>query len=351
MSGCDPTTSPQLLVAVENCSWPDLHAYITTLVRLGRLSRVVVDEAHLLEKHRTFRPCMATLEFLGGLAISIVLMTATWPRALERLLFEKLGRKVYQVLRRSTDRPEISHQLIPVRVQWGDFEEAVAERILSLVQPLRGHDRALLFCNSRDECDRMAKLLRWLPYHSSVSTGERSDAMKRWKNGIVFGLGCTSMLNCCLDYPHVSFVFHLGPPRDVIDYYQAIGRLARGGGTGQSVVYFDPSSLRKPRAEGNDLFGENVIHDMMQDTSLCRRLHPSFFLDGVGVPCAMLPKAQLCDTCTAQLGCPPPDPGLHRIPAELAPTPHLQADSSTSHLFPSPINHPAPSASFSHHLC
>jgi hypothetical protein len=293
---------------------------------------------------------MVTLEFLGRLAVSIILMTATCTRALERLLFEKLGRKVYQVLRRSTDRPEIAHQLIPVRVDWGNFEEAVAERIISLVQPLQGAERALLFCNSRDECDRMAKLLRWLPYHSSISMAERSQAMKRWKNGSVFGLVCTSMLNCCLDYSHVRFVFHLGPPRDVFDYYQAIGRLARGGGIGQSVVYFDPSSLRKPRVEGNDLFGENIIHNMMQDTSLCRRLRPSFFLDGVGVPCAMLPKAQLCDTCTAQLSCPPPDPGLHCIPAELPPTSHLQPDSSTSHHFPGPINHPAPLASFSHHL-
>jgi superfamily II DNA helicase RecQ len=203
MSGCDPTTAPQLLlVAVENCSWPHLHAYITTLVRLGRLSRIVVDEAHLLEKHGPFRPCMATLDFLGRMAVSIILMTATCPRALERLLFERLGRKVYQVLRRSTDRPEIAHQLIPVRVDWGDFEEAVAKHIISLVHPLQDAERALLFCNSRDECDRMAKLLQWLPYHSSVSTGERSEAMKKWRNGIVVGLGCTSMLNCCLDYPN-----------------------------------------------------------------------------------------------------------------------------------------------------
>jgi hypothetical protein len=140
-----------------------------------------------------------------------------------------------------------------------------------------------------------------------------------------------SMLNCCLDYPHVCFVFHLGPPRDIIDYYQAIGHLARDGGAGQSVVYFNPSSLQKPRVEGNDLFGENVIHNMMQDTSLCQQLCPSFFLDGVGIPCAMMPKAQLCDACTAQLSCPPLDSGLHCIPAELLPILHHQPDSPTSH--------------------
>jgi hypothetical protein len=104
MNKCDPTTSPQLLlIAVENCSWPDLHTYITTLIHLGHLSWVVIDKAHLLEMHEPFRPCMATLEFLGQLAVSIVLMTATCLCALKCLLFGKLGWKVYQVLWQSTN--------------------------------------------------------------------------------------------------------------------------------------------------------------------------------------------------------------------------------------------------------
>src|ERR1700687_5674561 len=99
-SACDPSTSPQLLlVAVETCAWTDLQHYIATLVRLGRLARVVVDEAHLLLKHESFRPCMAMLSFLGTHPISLVLMTATCPPSLEKVLFEKLGRKVYKVLR------------------------------------------------------------------------------------------------------------------------------------------------------------------------------------------------------------------------------------------------------------
>jgi hypothetical protein len=68
------------------------------------------------------------------------------------------------------------------------------------------------------------------------------------------------------------------------------------------------------------------------------------------VPCAMLPKAQLCDICAAQLSCPPPDHDLHHIPAELTATSRLQPDPSTSHALPSSINHPTPSASPSQHF-
>jgi hypothetical protein len=355
---CDIATTPQLLlVAVENCSWPELQDHVATLIRLGRLARIVVDEAHLLAKHEAFRPCMGMLTSFGMLAISIVLMTATCPNSLERYLFQKLGRKVYQVLRRSTDRPEISQKMIPIRTSLagGDFEQSVAQKITSTTTFSNEAERALLFCNSRDECDRMAGLLGWRPYHSSISVEERSEGKKLWKDGAVLGLASTSMLNCCLDYPSVNYVFHLGSPRDAVDYYQAIGRAARSGGVGQSIVYFDPAALEKPTdGNENDLFGRKIIYDMLHDTSLCRRLRPGFFLDGVGVPCAMLPSAQLCDICSAQLDDQQPDPGLHRIPNNLV-SASIQGRRPTDArsqltLLPDPMNQRAPSASFSTHL-
>jgi hypothetical protein len=329
-----------------------LQDHVATLIRLGRLARIVVDEAHLLAKHQSFRPCMGMLTSFGTLAISIVLMTATCPNSLERHLFEKLGRKVYRVVRRSTDRPEICQKMIPIWADRGEFEQTVAKSIMSTITFSNKAERALLFCNSRDECDRMAKLLGWEPYHSSIPIEERSEGKKSWKKGAVLGLACTSMLNCCLDYPYVNYVFHLGPPRDAVDYYQAIGRAARADdGVGKSIVYFDPALLERPAdVSGNDLFGKRIIYDMLRDTSLCRRLRPGFFLDGVGVPCAMLPHAQLCDNCLAQLNC-QPDPGLHRIPGAFiqpcGPNDNVRTQLA---LLPDPLSQPAPSASFGIHL-
>lgn len=350
-SNFDFASAPQLLlVAIESCSWPHLQAHVRTLIRLGRLARIVIDEIHLLLKHEPFRPCMGRLAFFGTLAIPLVLMTATCPKSLESELFKKLGRKVYQVLRRSTDRPEISQEVIPIQANAGKFEEIVANNITSATRLLKDTERALLFCNSRDECDRMARLLPvgWRPYHSSISVEERSEEMKLWKDGtIVFGLAATSMLNCCLDYPSIRYIFHLGPPRDVIDYYQAIGRSARAGGIGKSIIYFDPSSLTKPM--GDDPFGRGIIYDMLRDKSLCRRLRPSFFLDGIGIPCVMLPGAQLCDICMTQSSSQFPDPGLHRIPDHLAPGKPVDAPAQLTPRF-NQQNQPAPSATFATHL-
>lgn len=348
---CDIATAPQLLlVAVENCLWPELQNHIETLLRLGRLARIVVDEAHLLVKHESFRPCMGMLTFFGTLAISFVLMTATCPSNLERHLFQKVGRKIYRVVRRSTDRPEICQKMIPIRANHGDFERAVAENIKSTISFSNKRERALLFCNSRNECDQMAGLLEWKPYHSSVLIEERSEWKKLWEGGSVLGLVCTSMLNCCLDYSDVRYVFHLGSPRDVVDYYQAIGRAARSGGVGEAIVYFNPVLLEKSTGPDDDLFGKQTIYDMLHDTSLCRRLRPGFFLDNIGVPCAMLPRAQLCDICSVQFMCKQPDQGLLYIPDGLAPpasSPDMQRQLA---LLPDPFKQPAPSASFSTHL-
>jgi hypothetical protein len=288
-------------------------------------------------------------------------MTATCPPSLEKVLFEKLGRKVYKVLRRSTDRPEISQQFIPIQGDLADLENEVANNIASLTCSSKDTERALLFCNSRDECDRMAVLLGWKPYHSDIPIEDRVEAMKLWKGGSTFGLVCTSMLNCCLDYPDVRYVFHLGPPRDVVDYYQAIGRLARVCSVGTSVIYFNPTSLRKWMGNGDDPFGQQTIYDMLVDASLCRRLRPGFFLDGIAIPCVMLSNAQLCDICAVQLGCQPSDQGLlcipEQLPSALSSLRPLASQivrptdaSMPPVVLPDPLRQPAPMATFARHL-
>jgi Helicase conserved C-terminal domain len=370
-NGSNPSASPQIiLVAVESCVWEELKAYVATLILLGRLARIVVDEAHLLLKHASFRPCVNMLEYFGRMPTPMLLMTATCPHKLEKELFSKLGRQIYQVLRIGTDRPEIAHKMIPVHSK--NMEETVAANIVKLTEKFRKDDRALLFCLSHEECDRMAELLGWKPYHASIPLDRRSDFKKMWAKGEIAGLACTSMLNCCLDYPSVRIVFHLGPPRDAIDYYQALGRAARNGEPGLSIVYFDPSHLK---VVGDDPFGRSVIYDMLRDESMCRRLRPVIFLDGIAVPCSMLPGAQLCDVCEIDAARDPPEFGPVRFPSHLIPA-HKQPSHHNSvgiipaldhapaqkqaahrsitlphaHANPATSNQPAPLATFGNHF-
>jgi superfamily II DNA helicase RecQ len=141
-----------------------------------------------------------------------------------------------------------------------NFEDVVSKNTISTTGLLQGAECALLFCNSRNECDHMARKLDWKPYHSSILVAEHLEEMKAWKGGVVTGLACTSMLNCCLNYLSVHYVFHLGPSRDIIDYYQAIGHAGQDGGVGKSIVYFNPMSLPGPTGSSSDPFSKQVIY-------------------------------------------------------------------------------------------
>jgi hypothetical protein len=296
-----PHHPPQIvLVATEKCTWDSLVIYVSTLLHKGRLARIVVDEAHLLSKHESFRPCVNFLQFFGALPVAIVLLTATCPPCLEKNLFQKVGREVYRVLRQGTDRPEISQNMDRIVLNGTrELEDVVAEKVLALQIQLVGQERMLLFCLSHQDCDRMAELLRWKSYHSHVSLEDRSAHMMLWKEGSIKGLACTSMLNCCLDYPAVRYVFHLEAPRDAVDYYQAIGRCARDGKPGTAIVYYTPLRGGRGRME-DDPFGKTVVWEMLHGSTAkqCRRVSPSEFLDGFGVPCTMLPDANFCDVCS-----------------------------------------------------
>jgi superfamily II DNA helicase RecQ len=214
-----------LLVAAEQCMGEAIKCYLQTLHHLSRLAQTVVNKAHLLKKHEHFCPCPNLLEFLGGIPIPIIIMTATWPRSLERVLFLKISCSSFHVLCQSTHRPQIWQQLVLIEDVKNNqaLNVSVMSKIQALIPDLDEKDWMLLFCLSHNDCDTMAQFLGWMPYHSHISLEQRVQSMQMWKKDQIWGLACLSMLSCCLDYPHVRYVYHLDLPCDAVDYAQAIG--------------------------------------------------------------------------------------------------------------------------------
>jgi hypothetical protein len=112
-------------------------------------------------------------------------------------------------------------------------------------------------------------------------------------------------------------------PSKSLDYYQAIGRAARSGDVRETIVRFNPESL-------------------------CRRLHPVFFLVLVlPVRCypmrnrAMLSHAQPCEICSAQFMCKQSDQWPPHIIEAVAP-PALPSPDMRKQLalLPDPLEQP-----------
>lgn len=303
-----------LLVAAESFASSDTRTYLMSLSDHSRLGRLVIEEAHLLRTlPSSFNSLIRMLKLLPS---PIVLATATCPQLMERQLFDILDRKAYEVVRCKTDDLKVVHKAVSIASQrlYG-IEEPVALQIHFLMKGIKAAERALLFCQTEEERDRMANLLQWRTFQSSMLIEQRKRVLTMWKSGEIAGLVCDTTMDCCLDYPRIKYIFHLGAPRNGVDYCQSISHLYQSNEPGGAIVYYDPATLSPPSS--TDGLEALVIYDMLRDSTMCRRIRPSIFRDGFSISCVMLPRAELCDVCETQLPLSPPRSGPHRFPANL----------------------------------
>jgi superfamily II DNA helicase RecQ len=53
---------------------------------------------------------------------------------------------------------------------------------------------------------------------------------------LAFGLG--------IQVPDIKYVLHWGPPQSILNYWQEVGRCARGSANGEAIMYLPPYSFR-----------------------------------------------------------------------------------------------------------
>jgi superfamily II DNA helicase RecQ len=161
---------------------------------------------------------------------------------------------------------EIAYRMISINFR--NIGDEVVDRITEQTHKLCGQEHVLLFCLSHDDCNGMVVRLGWKPYHANTPVEVCAQYMEDWHAGCTIGLVCTSMLNCCLDYPQVQLFYHLGIPWDSVNYGQAIGWLSQDRLHGESIIYFDPAKCHT--IIGEDSFGQMAIHETLHDKDTCR---------------------------------------------------------------------------------
>ena len=62
------------------------HQFLAFAAVAGRLRAVIVDEAHTLLQHASFRPAMSRVVWVRRLGVPLIALTGTLPRALEPAL-------------------------------------------------------------------------------------------------------------------------------------------------------------------------------------------------------------------------------------------------------------------------
>jgi superfamily II DNA helicase RecQ len=289
---CPPST---ILVSVESTQWGVFKEFVKKLLFNDYLARVIVDEAHLALTHAMFREIMKTLQWIGSLDVQIVLLTATLPISLEGDLLDTFGLTTCYTSRAETSRPNIAFNV--VRSPSSSLDQTVKDEY-GKAFAYSSSNRILVFCLSKREARLTAQQLG-IPHCDADHTQEEIDALlKRFREGDVRAISCTSLLGVGLDVPNLTHVIHRGYPRDAIAFTQEVGRLGRGSERCWSIVVL--SCLPAPPVPCGR-FGERLVQVSMECRDHCRRLLIQQFMDGQAKSCLLLGEmAHLCDVCHEQ---------------------------------------------------
>ena len=198
-------------------------------------------------------------------------------------------------MRTSTVRPNLIHS---VRFLPQDkHEDGLVAFIRDRYKTYQKAERAIIFCRTKTEADRLAHRIGSKAYHSGHrETNE--DTLSLWRIGVSSILVATSIIGSGFDYPSVRDVVHCNPSHTPLDQYQEECRAGRDGVPSYVTTFvsssFDPSNVKTL----DPLFHKANI-DMFGTlkTRHCRRLYPGLYLDGVSNTCTTITKAQYCDNC------------------------------------------------------
>ena len=126
----------------------------------------------------------------------------------------------------------------------GGQREAELLRILAFEEP----ERAVIFCNTRDETGRVAEYLRRQgmvaePISSDLSQSEREKVMQRMRAGSIRFLVATDVAARGIDIENLPCVINYTFPESPEIYIHRTGRTGRAGRSGHAISLIGPTEV------------------------------------------------------------------------------------------------------------
>lgn len=111
--------------------------------------------------------------------------------------------------------------------------------------------KAMVFCSTVASTIFHCQMMGSIGFHNEVLMlhGQMKhrqrlatfSAFNEWPTGVLF---CTDVAARGLDIPHVSWILQYDPPLDPTEYVHRIGRTARAGNVGNSLIFLTPEESR-----------------------------------------------------------------------------------------------------------
>ncbi|KAE8238954.1 hypothetical protein A4X13_0g8309 [Tilletia indica] len=286
-------------ISLDSVVTPVARQSMLKLAQGGRLSRVVIDEAHVV-LFDTWRHVTNQAQLLGDIAqhVPFLLTTATMPPSRVGELQAAYGLPSLSFVRRATDRPNV--RLSIQRVQKGELEGIVLERVERVVE---GGQGVIVYIRSIPEAQEWAQKISKITPCSGTELSDSSMDMKEAAHNFLSGLTmiivCTSAFAAGVDRHDIRDVIHIESPYSLSQWHQAAGRAGRDGLPAEAVVLLSrilPRAL--PDLTPSITNDDNAALGRFLDPSCsCRRAVISYFFDGEAWGCGELGKDEGCDVC------------------------------------------------------
>lgn len=202
----------------------------------------VLDEADEMLSMGFAKELNAIQEYLPAGDRQGLYFSATIPPDVERLANKHLKDPEYVTL--SSDQVgalQLAHYVYLVRE--GDKRSA----ILSIID-VEDPQSAVIFCNTKDETERVAELLKSRGYDADWLNGdleqrERERVMSATREGKLRFLVATDVAARGIDISHLTHVINADFPESAEQYVHRTGRTGRAGRTGTAISVVGPKDV------------------------------------------------------------------------------------------------------------
>lgn len=198
----------------------------------------IIDEAHCISDwghdfRLDYRKIVEVLDELKHTDFPILATTATANNLVINDLKKQIGPNLY-VSRGSLYRDNLKIQLIDLNNRENRYAW-----ILEHINELPG--TGIIYCLTTRDCDNLTLFLKEHgikaePYHSSLDTEVSDCNLNLFVENKIKVLIATIKLGMGYDKPDVSFIIHYQVPKNIVSYYQQIGRAARNIKEGTAIL-------------------------------------------------------------------------------------------------------------------
>ncbi|UYZ59882.1 DEAD/DEAH box helicase [Hymenobacter latericus] len=180
------------------------------------------------------------------------------PRRRQTLLFSAtMPEKVLELVRRNLTRPrhvqagaegESLPESLTLLGQFGPAEKKPAALFHLLQKPETG--RTLIFCNTRQRCEELARFLSSRgvaaeALHGKMPQPERDKALLKLRNGSALALVATDVAARGIDVQDLDTVVQFEVPDKADTFQHRAGRTARAGAAGTAYVLATPAEQQQ----------------------------------------------------------------------------------------------------------